>query len=214
MSDWVNHSHLKDVNNASFGFQWCFFFAITPTRKWKTTRHIMHAANCRVFFHGSESNERTKFSELGPRRYVNDVSFRFHWVFFQLGLRGNGTLQATLCRLWFLVVFSHGSIDQINRRRMKQAKLNKRNEEVTSRISSLYVAIFKSVIEVLPWSQITRVSCSWRKVHLRFIYQFCTSHPVLCLITTYVITGMNVRAVWEHGIVFQSTDQIKRYDGL
>ena len=86
MSDWVNHSHLKDVNNASFGFQWCFFFAITPTRKWKTTRHIMHAANCRVFFHGSESNERTKFSELGPRRYVNDVSFRFQWVFFSIRL--------------------------------------------------------------------------------------------------------------------------------
>lgn len=103
----------------SFSFQWCFFFfAITPTRKWKTTRHIMHAANCRVFFYGSESNERTKFSELGPRRYVNDVSFRFQWVFFQLGLRGNGRLQATLCRLWFLVVFSHGSIDQINRGRM------------------------------------------------------------------------------------------------
>ena len=70
------------------------------------------------FFHGSESNERTKFSELGPRRYVNDFSFRFQWVFFQLGLRGNGRLQATLCSLWFLVVFSHGSIDQINRGRM------------------------------------------------------------------------------------------------
>ena len=25
---------------------------------------------------------------------------------------------------------------------------------------------------------------------------------------------MNVRAFWEHGIVFQSTDQIKGYDGL
>ena len=34
--------------------------------------------------------------------------------------------------------------------KLKKAKLNKRNEEITSRISSLYVAIFKSVIEVLP----------------------------------------------------------------
>lgn len=33
---------------------------------------------------------------------------------------------------------------------LKKAKLNKRNEEITSRISSLYVAIFNSVIEVLP----------------------------------------------------------------
>lgn len=158
MSDWVNHSHLKDVNNASFSFQWCFL-AITPTRKWKTTRHIMHAANCHVFFHGSESNERTKFSELGPRRYVNDVSFRFQWVFFQFRSPGNWRLRATLCRLWFLVVFSHGSIDQINRRRMisgrtftkclkkkntdndkyelKKAKLNKRNEEVGDRSTSM-----------------------------------------------------------------------------
>lgn len=103
----------------SFSFQWCFFFCNYAYKEMED--HAPHYACCELscfFFHGSESNERTKFSELGPRRYVNDVSFRFQWVFFQLGLRGNGRLQATLCRLWFLVVFSHGSIDQINRRRM------------------------------------------------------------------------------------------------
>ena len=111
MSDWVNHSHLKDVNNASFGFQWCFFLQVRPQGNGRPRATLCMLRIVVFFFHGSESNERTKFSELGPRRYVNDVSFRFQWVFFQLGLRGNGRLQATLCRLWFLVVFSHGSID-------------------------------------------------------------------------------------------------------
>lgn len=104
----------------SFSFQWCFFFFL-QLRLQGNGRPRATLCMLRIvvfFFHGSESNERTKFSELGPRRYVNDVSFRFQWVFFQLGLRGNGRLQATLCSLWFLVVFSHGSIDQINRGRM------------------------------------------------------------------------------------------------
>lgn len=103
----------------SFSFQWCFFFCNYAYKEMED--HAPHYACCELscFFF-------TEVSQMKERNLVNSVHddmlmtfpLDFGEFFFQLGLRGNGRLQATLCRLWFLVVFSHGSIDQINRRRM------------------------------------------------------------------------------------------------
>lgn len=71
----------------SFSFQWCFFFLQLRLQGNGRPRATLCMLRIVVFFfHGSKSNERTKFSELGPRRYVNDFSFRFQWVFFSIRL--------------------------------------------------------------------------------------------------------------------------------
>ena len=43
---------------------------------------------------------------------------------------------------------------------------------------------------------------------INVIPQFCIAHPV------HVIKGISARAFREHGIVFKSMDQVKRYEIL
>ena len=43
---------------------------------------------------------------------------------------------------------------------------------------------------------------------IKVIPQFCIAHPV------HVIKGISARAFREHGIVFKSMDQVKRYEIL
>ena len=65
MSDWVNHSHLKDVNNASFGFQWCFFLQLRLQGNGRP-RATLCMLRIVVFFF-------TEVSQMKERNLVNSV---------------------------------------------------------------------------------------------------------------------------------------------
>ena len=51
------------------------------------------------------------------------------------------------------------------------------------------------------------------EIAFKVIPQYCTAHHVL-EIKIYVIRRISARAFQEHGIFFQSMDQVKKHDGL